>query len=153
MKLSKNFSLSELTKSDTADRLEIDNWPDEKYQIDNLRLVAENILQPVRDHFDIPFSPNSGFRCLELNRAIKSKDTSQHTKGQAVDLEVPGVSNYDLALWIQQNLDFDQLILEFYTRGDPTSGWVHCSYVGPDQNRKEVLSMLKSEGFVKGLVK
>jgi len=152
-KLSDNFWLSELVKSSTADRLGIDNWPTEDWQIENLEITAQNILQPVRDHYGIPIVPNSGFRCLELNRALKSKDSSQHTKGQAVDIEIPGVSNYELATWIKGNLDFDQLILEFYQRGVPTSGWVHCSYVGKSENRNQVLSIIKGEGAVLGLVK
>ena len=149
MQLSRNFSLAELTKSQTALRAGIDNSPSEA-EITNLKAVAENILQPVRDHYDVPFTPSSGFRCLELNRALKSKDTSQHVLGQAADLEVPGVSNYDLAVWIRDNLDFDQLILECYRPGDPASGWVHCSYVGRD-NRGQVLTYSVAN-FSAGLV-
>jgi zinc D-Ala-D-Ala carboxypeptidase len=93
------------------------------------------ILEPVRNHYDTPFVPNSGFRCLELNRAIGSSDTSQHTTGEAVDFEVPGVPNKDLALWVKDNCKFDQLILEFYKDDDPASGWVHCSYVIDGDNR------------------
>jgi len=152
IRLSPNFTLAELVKSNIADRHGINNWPTDPDTVEKLRLVAMNILQPVRDHFGIPFSPTSGFRCLELNRIIGSKDTSQHTKGQAVDFEVPGISNYELSLWISRNLSFDQLILEFYEKGQPNSGWVHCSYVSPEDNRKETLTMLKGEGFVKGLV-
>lgn len=139
MKLSHNFYLHELTKSSTADRLGIDNAPDNE-QIHALRQVAIMILQPVRDHYGIRITPSSGFRCLELNRAIGSKDTSQHTKGEAVDFEVFGVSNYELACWIRDNLDFDQVILECYKPGEPNSGWVHCSYVNKPDNRKQCLT-------------
>lgn len=132
MKLSANFSLAELTKSQTASRKGIDNTPSEE-AIANLRLVCENILQPVRDHYGIPFSPNSGYRGPELNAAIGGSSRSQHMTGQAVDFEVPTISNFDLATWVRENLEFDQLILECYQPGVPKSGWVHCSYIGSNQ--------------------
>ena len=135
MKLSEHFSLSELTKSSTAERKGISNAPDEE-AIENLILVCDQILEPVRNHYGKPFVPNSGFRCLELNRAIGSSDKSQHVTGQAVDFEVPGEDNKDVALWVVENCTFDQLILEFYKEGEPTSGWVHCSYVIERENRK-----------------
>lgn len=138
MKLSANFSLQEACKSQTALRKGINNEPDAA-QIENLRKVAENILQPVRDHFKKPFSPSSWFRNEELCLAIGSKTTSQHARGEAADFEVPGVPNIELARWITANLDFDQLILEFYSPDDPSAGWIHCSYVGPGKNRKNVL--------------
>lgn len=127
MKLSEHFSLSEMTKSSTAERQGIANEPSES-EIENLTLVCDNILEPVRNHYGIPFIPNSGFRCLELNRAIGSSDKSQHTMGKAVDFEVPGISNKEVALWVKENCEYDQLILEFYKEGQPASGWVHCSY-------------------------
>ena len=135
MKLSEHFSLSELTKSSTAERKGISNEPDEE-AIENLILVCDQILEPVRNHYGKPFVPNSGFRCLELNRAIGSSDKGQHVTGQAVDFEVPGEDNKDVALWVVENCTFDQLILEFYKEGEPTSGWVHCSYVIERENRK-----------------
>lgn len=152
VQLSKNFWLSELVRSSIADRLDIDNWPTEQYVIDNLTETVNNILQPVRDHYGVPIRPNSGYRCLILNRALKSSDASKHVRGQAVDLEVMGVSNYELALWMMNNLDFDKILLEHY---DPlkgkNSGWVHCSYVG-ELNRGTVLTYNKRVGFVKGLL-
>ncbi|WP_169542842.1 D-Ala-D-Ala carboxypeptidase family metallohydrolase [Sneathiella aquimaris] len=149
MQLSEHFSLSELTRSDLAARLQIDNTPGPQ-EIACLKQLAENILEPVRKHYNKPFRPNSGYRCLALNRALKSKDSSQHVKGQAVDIEVPGVSNFDLAEWMYQNLQFDQLILECYKPGDPNSGWVHCSFVA-DQCRQECLTF--SDGsFSQGLI-
>ena len=135
MKLSEHFSLQELTKSSTAERRGIANEPDDE-AVENLIMVCETILEPVREHYGIPFIPNSGFRCLELNRAIGSSDRSQHTTGEAVDFEVPGISNREGALWVKENCRFDQLILEFYKEGDPSSGWVHCSYVIEGENRK-----------------
>ncbi len=130
MKLSKNFYLSEFTKSSTADRRGIDNTipADRQDIIDNLRAVALYIVQPVRDHFGVAFSPSSGYRCLELNRAIGSEDNSQHILGEAVDMEIPGVTNLELMYWIKDNLLFDQLILEHYNPKIPNSGWCHCSY-------------------------
>jgi len=136
--LSANFTLEELTHSALALRHGVRNTPT-KEEIHRLRLLAEQILQPVRDHFGIPFSPSSGFRSKKVNALAGSKDTSQHRSGQAADFEVPGIPNRDLADWIKENLTFDQLILEFHNPDDPSSGWVHCSYVGPDDNRKQCL--------------
>lgn len=150
MRLSMNFHLRELTKSSTAKRLGIDNTPNNEV-IHALRQTALNILQPVRNHFGIPFSPSSGYRSLELNRAIGSKDTSQHPKGEAVDFELPGVPNYELAKWIDENLRFDQLILEFYTPGVPNSGWIHCSYVNAVENRHSLLTF-DGKTMMEGLV-
>jgi zinc D-Ala-D-Ala carboxypeptidase len=146
MHLSKNFTLAELTSSATATRLSIDNTPTSAV-INCLRSLTENILQPIRDRYGIPFSPNSGYRSRALNQAIGGSTTSDHMSGRAVDLKLPGVSNLDLALWIQNNLNFDQLILEFYTIGNPTSGWVHCSY-RDIANRKEVLTAFKKNGHI-----
>ena len=127
MKLSKHFTLSELTKSGTAKRLGITNCPDNRV-LSNLKALARNILEPVRFHYGIPFMPSSGYRCLILNRAIGSKSTSQHIQGEAVDFEIPGVGNLDLHNWIKENLVFDQNILEFYDGVHPNSGWCHVSY-------------------------
>lgn len=144
--LSPHFSLAELTKSSTASRLNIDNTPDNA-QIEALKLVALNILEPVRERYGA-FTPNSGFRCQELNSAIGSNANSQHTRGEAVDFELVGVDNYNLACWCQDNLKFDQLILECYD-GSPHSGWVHISYIG-NKNRGQVLT-ISSKGIFEGL--
>lgn len=135
MQLSDHFTLSELTKSSTAERLGIANEPG-SMEVENLIMVCDQILEPVRNHYDIPFTPSSGFRCLELNRAIGSSGNSQHVKGEAVDFEVPGIPNKEVALWVKDNCEFDQLILEFYKEGVPDSGWVHCSYTIENDNRK-----------------
>ena len=135
MQLSDHFTLSELTKSSTAERRGIANEPGST-EIENLITVCDQILEPVREHYGIPFAPSSGFRGLELNRAIGSSDTSQHVKGEAIDFEVPGIANKDVALWVMENCEFDQLILEFYKEGIPDSGWVHCSYTVDNDNRK-----------------
>ena len=143
VRLSKNFTLQEFTKSQTAERRGIDNTPVEGH-LENAKALFENVVQPVRDNFGVTVI-NSGYRSGDLNYAIGGSNTSQHCKGQAVDIECPGTSNYDVAKWIEENLDFDQLILEFYTPGIPDSGWVHVSYKSED-NRKGVLTAMKENG-------
>ena len=143
VRLSKNFTLQEFTKSQTAERRGIDNTPVEGH-LENAKALFENVVQPVRDNFGVTVI-NSGYRSGDLNYAIGGSNTSQHCKGQAVDIECPGTSNYDVAKWIEENLDFDQLILEFYTPGIPDSGWVHASYKSED-NRKGVLTAMKENG-------
>lgn len=143
MKLSKNFTLSEFTKSQTALRQGIDNTPEGEH-LEAAKELFENVVQPVRDNFGVTVI-NSGYRGPELNEAVGGSSRSQHCKGQAVDIECPGTSNYEVAKWIEDNLDFDQLILEFYTPGIPDSGWVHVSYKTED-NRKSVLTAMKEEG-------
>lgn len=149
MRLSDHFTLAEFTKSQTADRHDIDNSPDDA-QIERMKILCENVLEPVRVHFDKSFSPSSGFRSEELCLKIGSKTTSQHAKGEAVDFEIPGLDNRELAEWIADNLEFDQLILEYYKPEDPNSGWVHVSFKG-EGNRKEVLTMTKGVGYSFGL--
>ena len=146
MNLSRNFSLQELIKSDTAIRKGINNNPNAE-QIEKLKDLCENILQPVRDHFG-RVKVTSGFRSPDLCIAIGSSVNSQHAKAEAADIEVIGTDNAELADWIYKNLNFDQLILEFYTPGEPNSGWIHCSYT-PDQPRKQFLWAYKSEGKTK----
>ena len=146
MLLSKNFSLLELTKSQTAERRGIDNKPTAEH-IENMVALCENILQPVRDQYG-SFIVSSGYRCPELCIAIGSSKDSQHAKGQAADFEVAGVSNYKLASWIEENLEFDQLILECFTGGNTV--WIHCSYV-PD-GRRETLTYDKQNGYRHGLI-
>lgn len=148
MKLSKNFSLAEMVKSQTAERKGIPNEPNDEH-VYAMTLLAENVLQPVRDEFG-SFIVSSGYRSPELCVAIGSNIHSQHAKGEAADFEVAGMDNYDLALWIEQNLEFDQLILECYTGGN--TGWIHCSYV-PEGNRKETLTYDKANGYRNGLIK
>ena len=127
MNLSRNFTLQELIKSDTAIRMNINNNPSSG-QIEKLKALCENILQPVRDHFG-RVKVTSGFRSPELCLAIGSSVDSQHAKAEAVDFEVNGVDNAEVADWVYRNCETDQLILEFYTPGEPNSGWIHASYV------------------------
>ena len=127
MNLSRNFSLQELIKSDTAIRKGIDNNPNAD-QIEKLKRLCENVLQPVRDQFG-RVKVTSGFRSPELCLAIGSSINSQHAKAEAVDFEVLGVDNAEVADWVYKNLQTDQLILEYYTPGEPNSGWIHASWV------------------------
>ena len=145
VRLSQNFTLQEYIKSQTALRQGIDNMPNEQH-LEKAKLLFENVVQPVRDNFGVTVI-NSGYRGPELNEAVGGSDKSQHCKGEAVDIECPGVPNYDVAKWIHDNLDFDQLILEFYTPGIPDSGWVHVSYK-EDANRKSVLTAMKEDGKI-----
>ena len=137
MKLSGHFSLSELTKSQTAVRKGIDNKPTLDH-IENLTELCTHILEPTRRNFGKPMVITSGYRSEELCEAIGSSKNSQHAKGEAADFEMFGVDNKELAKYIKNNLIYDQLILEFYNPDDPSSGWVHCSY-SKEENRKQSL--------------
>lgn len=161
IRISDHFTLAEAARSQTAVRHGIDNLPPRDLT-PALTGVAENILEPVRQAYSIPFSPSSWYRCEALERRLcwtsfinwckRRKrepdeeswaiyfDRKQHPKGCAGDLELPGISNYELAKWMRDNLEFDQLILEFHVWGKPTSGWVHASYV-EGKNRGEVLTI------------
>ncbi len=153
MNLTTNFTLAEMVKSDTALRHDMDNTPGEK-EIENLKRLAEKVLQPVRDSYQKGVKVNSGYRAPEVNAKVGGSKTSDHCKGQAADIEIPGVANADLAKWITENLDFTQVILEFYTPGVPDSGWVHVSY-DPENLKKQVLTATKQDGktvYLNGLV-
>ena len=147
MKLTENFSLNELTKSQTAERKGIDNTPSPEHQ-DNLKSLCTYVLQPIRDHFSRVVSVSSGYRSPELCTAIGSKITSQHARGEAADFEIFGVSNKELADYINEELDYDQLILEYWKESDPNSGWVHCSY-SKNNNRKQYLKAVKIDGITR----
>jgi hypothetical protein len=146
MNLSKSFTLNELTKSQEATRLGIDNTPNEEHIL-NLKLLCENVLQPIRDYYGMPVSVSSGYRSAKLCEAIGSSSTSQHTKGQAADFEIFGIANKDLADFIIKNLNYDQCILEFWNENEPNSGWVHCSYNSLG-GRKQFLKAEKLNGRV-----
>jgi len=148
MQLSEHFSLKELCRSEVAVRLGIDNTPTDPIIIAKLADVCKYILDPIRAKFG-QFTPNSGYRCPQVNAGVGSKPSSQHCKGEAVDFELPSMSNYNLAMWVSDNLDFDQLLLEFAVAGDPHAGWVHCSYIGAG-NRMQALTIRKS-GTLQGL--
>ena len=147
MKLTENFSLKELTSSQTAERKGIDNTPGPEHQ-ENLKSLCVNVLQPIRDYFSKVVTISSGYRSPELCTAIGSKITSQHAKGQAADFEIFGVSNKVLSDWIHENISYDQLILEYWHPDDLNRGWVHCSY-NAQGNRKQYLRAYKNEGKTK----
>ena len=145
MKLSKNLSLAEVTKSTTAKRLGIDNTPDE-WTIQNLKQVAINVFQPLRDAFKCPIYVSSGYRSAELNTAIGGSTRSQHVEGRAFDLDADvfgGCTNSQIFNWIKENVEFDQLIWEFGDDDNPD--WVHVSYVYDGLNRKRCLKACRDD--------
>ena len=144
MYLTNNFTLSELIKSQTALRLDIDNNPSDQV-LGNLTDLCVNVLQPVRDYYKTGVTINSGYRSPELNKAIGGVPTSDHCMGYAADIEIPGIPNYDIARYIADTLNFTQLILEFYTPGIPDSGWVHVSY-NPSNLKNQILTAVKANG-------
>ena len=145
MQLSKNFSLAEMTKSQTAIRMGMSNNPSEG-EVENLRLLCERVLQPVRDHFNHTVTISSGYRNEILSAKIGSSRTSQHCAGEAADFEIFGTPNNEVSDWIKENLMWDQLILEYWEPGEPNSGWIHVAY-NPDQaeNVKQNLRAYKDE--------
>lgn len=153
MNLSKHFQLAEFTKSQTALRRGLDNTPDAA-QIENIRDLVDHVLQPVRSHFARPVIITSGFRSPKLNSAIGGSATSHHMRGMAADFEIPDVANGVVAEWIQENLQFTQLILEFYTPGVPDSGWVHVAYDAQDLKEESltVTRTMKGVQYRAGLV-
>jgi hypothetical protein len=153
MNLTKNFTLSEMTKSETALRHGMDNIPG-AVEIANLTTLAGKVLQPIRDHFAKGVHVGSGFRHPEVNAKVGGSKTSDHCNGMAADIEIPGVPNAELAEWIKDNLEYTQLILEFYTPGIPDSGWVHVSY-DPGNLKKQDMTAVKKDGktvYLPGLV-
>ena len=143
MKLSDNLSLKEVIKSDTAIKNGIDNNPTEEH-IKARKTIANEVFQPVRDYFDVPIYVSSGYRSKALNSVIKGSATSQHCKGEAIDLDADvfgGVTNKEIYNYIKDNLDFDQLIWEFGTDEEPN--WVHVSYTSKMPNRKMLLKAYK----------
>ena len=153
MNLTANFSLHEMTKSETALRKNMPNEPTEA-DIANLKLLAEKVLQPLRDHYGVGIKVNSGYRSPDVNAAVGGSRTSDHCKGQAADIEIAGVPNATLAQYIKDSLQYTQLILEFYTPGVPDSGWVHVSYDANNLKRL-TLTATKKDGktaYLNGLV-
>lgn len=144
MNLTKNFSLHEMTKSETALRRGVPNTPGQK-EIEALTRLAQFVLQPIRDHFGRAVKVNSGYRSPQVNAIVGGSFTSDHCKGMAADIEIPGVPNHTLAVWVKDNLKFTQLILEFYTPGVHDSGWVHVSY-DPANLKQQVLTATSQGG-------
>ena len=145
MNLSKNLTLSEVTKSNTAINLGIKNEPNAE-QLENLKTIANEVFQKIRDHFDVPIKISSGFRSEALNKKVGGSKTSDHMKGCALDIDMDGstfaayVANWEIFNYIRKNLQFRQLIWEFGDANNPD--WVHVSYVKGD-NKKEVLRAIK----------
>lgn len=153
MQLTENFSLNEMIKSETALRHGLDNTPPDDV-VDNLRTLCEQVLQPLRTAYGRGIKVNSGYRSPDVNAAVGGSRTSDHCKGQAADIEIPGIPNADLAAYIAQYFEFTQLILEFYTPGIPDSGWVHVSY-NPDNLKKQVMTAMRENGktvYKQGLI-
>jgi len=149
MQLSEHLTLAEVTKSQTATRLGIDNDPD-AHQLAALKAVAENIFEPLRNHFGVPIGISSGLRSKALNTAIGGSTRSQHCHGQALDIDADiygGINNRNVFRFIQNNLDFDQLIWEFGSDDNPA--WVHVSFVDDGTNRGQTLRAIKENGKTK----
>jgi hypothetical protein len=142
MQLSKNLSLAEVIRSETAKRKGISNMPTEAH-IANFKLLAEKVFQPIREHFGVPIHISSGYRSAALNTAIKGSGSSQHCSGEAIDIDMDGTSitNAQIFNYIKENLEFDQLIWEFGTDTNPD--WVHVSYESTGKQRKMMLKAVK----------
>lgn len=149
MKISAHLTLAELIRSDSAKRLKISNQPLPEH-LDNMKVLAKNVFEPIRNHFKSPIYISSGYRSEKLNKAIKGSKYSQHCLGQAIDIDMDGsglISNSNVFNFIKDNLDFDQLIWEFGDNYNPD--WVHVSYVSPERNRKQILVAYKFLGMTK----
>lgn len=145
MQLSKNLSLAEMIRSESAKRKGISNMPTEEH-LSNMKKLAINVFQPIREHFNVPIHISSGYRSLDLNKAIKGSKTSQHCTGEAIDIDMDGttVSNAQIFNWIKNNIAFDQMIWEFGTDSNPD--WVHVSYESTGKQRKQILKATKKNG-------
>jgi len=148
MMLTKNLSLAEVVKSATAIKFGLKNEPNEK-QLANLVTIAENVFQPLRKHFGVPIMVTSGFRGQALNDIIHGSPTSQHCKGQALDLDAHyfgKITNAEIFHYIKDFLNYDQLIWEFGNDEEPA--WIHVSYVSEEENRKEALVAYKGHNRI-----
>jgi hypothetical protein len=145
MQISKHLSLAEVSRSETAKRRGINNTPSGEH-LENFKKLAENIFEPIREHFKVPIIISSGYRSKELNSAIGGSSTSQHCQGEAIDIDMDGTSitNAQIFNFIKDNLVFDQMIWEFGTDKNPD--WVHVSYESTGKQRKQILKAVKSGG-------
>lgn len=148
MQLSKNLALAEVTRSETAKRNGISNMPTPEH-IENFKKLAENVFQPIREHFGVPIHISSGYRSKALNTAVKGSLSSQHCSGEAIDIDMDGTSitNKQIFDFIKDNLVFDQMIAEFPENGNPA--WVHVSYESTGKQRKQILVAKKVGGATK----
>jgi hypothetical protein len=145
MQISKHLSLAEVSRSETAKRKGINNTASGEH-LENFKKLAENIFEPIREHFGVPIHISSGYRSKELNSAIGGSLTSQHCQGEAIDIDMDGTSitNAQIFNYIKDNLNFDPLIWEFGTDKNPD--WVHASYESSGKQRKQILKAVKSGG-------
>jgi len=154
MKLSEHLTLAEVIRSDTAKRNGISNIPTDNH-LDSLKILAEKIFEPIRTHFDVPIYVSSGYRSAELNKLIKGATSSQHLKGEALDLDQDGspygITNANVFNYIKDHLSFDQLIWEAGNNQNPD--WVHVSFNTSSGGiqRKQVLRMTKFGGAIQYL--
>ncbi len=138
MQLTRNFNLNEFTYSPTAEANGYDNRPGVAVAA-NLKALCENVLQPLRNHFNLPVKITSGYRCLELNKKIGGKNNSQHLTGNAADLIIPGIPLKDVYEYIRVKLPYDQLLFETDKKG---TQWIHVSYKQNGYNRKQALEII-----------
>jgi hypothetical protein len=147
MKLSEHLDLSEVIRSESAKRKGISNMPTPEH-IENFKLLAEKVFQPIREHFRCPIHISSGYRSKELNQAVGGSLTSQHCQGEAIDIDMDGtpngVTNRMVFDFIKDNLEFDQLIYEFGDKQNPD--WVHVSYESSGKQRKQILRAVRTNG-------
>ena len=147
MQISKHLSLAEVTRSDSAKRNGISNEPTAEH-LNNFKLLAEKVFEPIREHFKVPIHISSGYRSAALNKKIGGSLTSQHCQGEAIDIDMDGsaggVTNANVFNYIKDNLNFDQLIWEFGTSSNPD--WVHVSYESTGKQRKQILKAVKVGG-------
>jgi zinc D-Ala-D-Ala carboxypeptidase len=150
MQLSKNLALAEVIRSETAKRKGISNMPTPQH-IENFKKLAENVFQPIREHFGVPIYISSGYRSKALNTAVGGSLSSQHCSGEAIDIDMDGTSitNKQIFDFIKENLNFDQMIWEFGTDTNPD--WVHVSYKSTGKQRKQILKAVKAGGATKYL--
>jgi hypothetical protein len=146
MQLSKNLTLAEMVRSESAKRAGINNTPT-KAHLDNMIKLAKNVFQPIRDYFKVPIRISSGYRSAALNASIKgTSKNSQHSLGEAIDIDMDGTktTNKEIFDYIKNNINFDQLIWEFGTDDNPA--WVHVSYRTSGNQRKQILKAIKRNG-------
>jgi len=148
MQLSKNLALAEVMRSETAKRKGISNMPTPEH-IENFKKLAENVFEPIREHFGVPIRLSSGYRSAALNKAVGGASSSQHCKGEAIDIDMDGttITNKQLFDFVKDNVNFDQMIWEFGTDANPD--WVHVSYNSDGAQRKQILRAIKSGGTTK----
>ena len=145
MQISKHLSLAEVSRSETAKRKGINNTPSGEH-LENFKKLAENIFEPIREHFGVPIHISSGYRSKELNAAVGGSLSSQHCQGEAIDIDMDGTSitNAQIFNYIKDNLNFDQMIWEFGNDSNPD--WVHVSYESTGKQRKQILKAIKANG-------